>query len=229
VARRLSGERLVRRSSGEDAARYIQRLIFDGELRPGVRVPQDDIAQALGISRIPVREALIALERAGWVTIELHRGAFVSVLDEQGVRDHYDLYGMVYGLAARRAMARAGARLDASLPDIVVSLRSTTEPGPFLDLVNAFHGTVLSAARSPRIDVALRALSGLVPGNFFQLVPAAMRVERDGLTAIAAAIAGRDADAAAAAYQDMLRRQADNVVAVFRDRGILPSSERVTA
>ena len=229
MSRRLSGERLVRRSSGEDAARYIQRLIFDGELRAGARVPQDDIAQALGISRIPVREALIALERGGWVTIELHRGAFVSVLDEQGVRDHYDLYGIAYGLAVRRAVARAGTSLGTSLPDIVASLRSTTEPGPFLDLVNAFHDTVLTAARSPRIEVALRALSGLVPGNFFQLVPAAMQVERAGLTRIAAAVARRDADAAASGYQDMLRRQADNVVAVFRDRGVLPGHERVTA
>ncbi len=229
MSRRLSGERLVRRSSGEDAARYIQRLIFDGELRPGARVPQDDIAQALGISRIPVREALIALERGGWVTIELHRGAFVSVLDEQGVRDHYDLYGMVYGMAVRRAVARAGGALEASLPDIVASLRSATEPGPFLDLVNAFHDTVLSAARSPRIEVALRALSGLVPGNFFQLVPAAMQVERAGLTRIAAAVARRDADGAASGYLDMMRRQADNVVAVFRERGVLPADERVTA
>jgi DNA-binding GntR family transcriptional regulator len=229
VSRRLSGERLVRRSSGEDAARYIQRLIFDGELRPGARVPQDDIAQALGISRIPVREALIALERAGWVTIELHRGAFVSVLDEQGVRDHYDLHGIAYGLALRRAIARAGPKLDASLPHIVASLRSTTEPGPFLDLVNAFDDTVLSAARSPRIEVALRALSPLVPGNFFQLVPAAMQVQRTGITTVAAAIARRDGDGATVGYREMMRRQADNVAGVFRERGVLSAAERVTA
>jgi len=221
VARRLSGERLVRRSSGEDAARYIQRLIFDGELQPGSRVPQDEIAQALGISRIPVREALIALERAGWVTIELHRGAFVNVLDERGVRDQYELYGMVYGLAVRRAIARGAAGLQASLPGIVASLEVTSEPEPFQELVLAFHAAVLAAARSPRIEVALRALTGLVPGNFFLLVPAAIEVERDGLRAIAAAVADRDADRAAAGYEAMLRRQADNVVAAFRTRGVL--------
>jgi DNA-binding GntR family transcriptional regulator len=221
VARRLSGERLVRRSSGEDAARYIQRLIFDGELGPGSRVPQDEIAQALGISRIPVREALIALERAGWVTIELHRGAFVSVLDEQGVRDQYELYGMVYGLAVRRAIARGAAGLQASLPAIVASLTVTAEPAPFQDLVLAFHAAVLAAARSPRIEVALRALTGLVPGNFFLLVPAAVQVERDGLRVIAAAVERRDADAAAAGYEAMLHDQADNVVAAFRVRGVL--------
>ena len=51
-----------RRSSGDQAALYIRRLIFDGQLRPGGRVPQDEVAKSLGISRIPVREALIALE-----------------------------------------------------------------------------------------------------------------------------------------------------------------------
>jgi DNA-binding GntR family transcriptional regulator len=68
---------LKRRSSGEAAALHIRKLIFDGYLRPGARVHQDDVARGLGISRIPVREALIALEQQGWVTIEPNRGAFV--------------------------------------------------------------------------------------------------------------------------------------------------------
>ena len=97
---------VVRRSSGEQAALHIRGLIFGGELRPGDRVPQDDIARTLGISRIPVREALIALEREGWVRIEMHRGAFISAIDAQVVRDHYELYGLVYGFAARRAFGR---------------------------------------------------------------------------------------------------------------------------
>ena len=75
------GAAMIRQSSGEQAAVHIRRLIFDGELRPGDRVPQDEIAHTLGISRIPVREALIALEREGWVTIEMHRGAFISAID----------------------------------------------------------------------------------------------------------------------------------------------------
>src|SRR5438094_8098082 len=103
--------RLARRSSGEDAATLIRRMIFDGELRPGERVPQDDVAAALGISRIPVREALIALEREGWVTIELHRGAFINALDEGTVRDNYELFGVTYGFAARRAVERGVADL----------------------------------------------------------------------------------------------------------------------
>ena len=85
---------------------YIRRLIFDGVLREGDRVPQDAIAEQLGLSRVPVREALLSLEREGWVTIKPHRGAFIGALDESVVRDHYELYGHVYSFAARRAAQR---------------------------------------------------------------------------------------------------------------------------
>src|SRR3954470_19651214 len=120
--------RLARRSSGDEAALLIRRMIFDGELRPGERVPQDDVAAMLGISRIPVREALIALEREGWVTIEMHRGAFVNALDEQEVRDHYELFGLVYSFAARRARARGGDGLVDRLGAIQKQLGATNDP-----------------------------------------------------------------------------------------------------
>src|ERR1700716_4658430 len=106
-----AGGGLQRQSSGEQAALYIRRLIFDGHLRPGTRVPQDEVAQALGVSRIPVREALIALEREGWVTIEMHRGSFVNALDARSVRDNYELFGLVFGFAAQRALDRSGPEL----------------------------------------------------------------------------------------------------------------------
>jgi DNA-binding GntR family transcriptional regulator len=60
------GEVFSRVSSGEQVRQYVRRRIFDGVLKQGQRVPQDAIAKTLGVSRIPVREALIALEREGW-------------------------------------------------------------------------------------------------------------------------------------------------------------------
>src|SRR5438270_13880879 len=96
---RVYEPRLTRRSSGDEAALLIRRMIFDGELRPGERVPQDDVAAMIGISRIPVREALIALEREGWVTIEMHRGDFVNALDVRSVGYSYALFGLVNVLA----------------------------------------------------------------------------------------------------------------------------------
>lgn len=211
---------LVRRSSGEQAALHIRRLIFDGVLRPGSRVPQDEIARALGVSRIPVREALIALEREGWVTIRLHRGAFINALDEQAVRDTYELFGMIYGFAARRAIDRGDGELVTRLREIERKVAATDDPVELGRLVVSFHNALVEAARSPRIEVVLRSMSGLVPGDFFLLVPAAVPIERRGIAAVRRAVAAGDGERAAREYERMMRRIGDEVVAVFAQRGL---------
>ena len=160
-----------RRSSGAHAAEHLRRLIFEGRLKPGERVPQDEVAEALGVSRIPVREALIALEREGWVTVELNRGAFVNALDADAVRDSYELFGLVYGFATRCAVARSDGSLVDRLAEIQKALKVTEDMDEFQRLTVEFHCAVVDAARSPRIKVVLRATTRLVSGNFFAQVP----------------------------------------------------------
>jgi DNA-binding GntR family transcriptional regulator len=211
----------TRRSSGSQVSEYIRQLIFEGVLRPGDRVPQDAIAEALSVSRIPVREGLIALEREGWVTIELNRGAFVNALDADAVRDSYELLGLVYGFATRRAIARAGERLVDELTEIEKGLRAATDdPDAFGDLTFKFHSTIVEASHSPRIKVMLRSTTGLVSGNFFEQIPGSIGVERRGSSAIVRALRKGDVDKAVADYQAMLKRQGDLVVKVFKDRGL---------
>lgn len=218
-------KRPVRHSSGDQAALYIRRLIFDGALRPDERVPQDEIARALGFSRIPVREALIALEREGWVTIELHRGAFINALSEQALRDHYELYGVVYGFAAQRALARSGVEMLDRLATIVDRLPDDENPSEMGHWTIAFHDTLVEGAGSPRIKVVLRAMSGMVPGNFFALVPGSTAIERRGLTAILRALRNNDGDRAAEEYCSMMRKQGDRVVSLFAARGLLDTPD----
>jgi DNA-binding GntR family transcriptional regulator len=224
VSRR--GPKLVRTPSGQYIASHIRRLIFEGELRAGMRVPQDAIASDLGVSRIPVREALIVLEREGWVTNEMHRGAFISALDEQAVHDHYELFGLIYGFAADRALARGAADLPQRLAGIQTSFARAGTTEELFDLSLAFHGAIIKAAVSPRINVALRAMSALVPGNFFELVPNALAVEKRGLAAIVRAMKQGDGERASAEYVKMMRQVGNKVAQLFNERGLFaPPSE----
>ena len=210
----------VRRSSAEHAARYIRRLIFDGALGPGERVPQDEVARVLGISRIPVREALIALEREGRVTIELHRGAFVSTISPVIVRDHYDLYGTICGFAARRALTRGGPDLADRLRRASDAMACCDDPVEFSRLAVEFNRTVLSEAGNPRIDLIVHSLAVLVPGPFFAEVPAAMGLQRKGVAAISRAARRGDQEAVAAEYERLMRQVGDKVVALFGAKGL---------
>ncbi|HWD55654.1 MAG TPA: GntR family transcriptional regulator [Acidimicrobiales bacterium] len=209
---------VVRKGSGEQAAAYIRQLIFDGQLQEGMRLAQDDVAKAVGVSRIPIREAIIALEREGWVTTKLHRGTFVNAFDEHVIRDHYELFGLVYGLAARRAGQRSSPEIVAHLTDLSKQIGETDDLVRIGELALAFHSAVVGAAHSPRITVVLRAMSALVPGPFFALVPRAVDSERKGVRAIVRAIRDGDGDRAAREYSKMLNKQAELVVDLFRDR-----------
>ena len=216
------GEGLARLSSGEQARLYVLRLIFDGVLRQGQRLPQDAIAAALGVSRIPLREALIALEQEGWVTIVKHHGVFVGSLDESVVRDHYELYGLFYGFAARRATERqGGVELARNLAPIQKRIAGAGEDlDEMFHATLAFHRVVVTAAQSPRIGSVLALMTGLVPGNFFELVPGTAALEKLGTAAVVREVRRENAEGAAAKYAAMLGKQGDLVVELFRRKGL---------
>ncbi|HEU5031013.1 MAG TPA: GntR family transcriptional regulator [Spirillospora sp.] len=216
----LPGQNLSRLTSGEQVRLYLRRLIFDGVLRQGQRVPQDAVARALGVSRIPVREALIALEREGWITILAHRGAFVNALDEPSVRDHYELYGLFYGFGARRAVERQGAELGERLAPLQKEIAAAGDAEALQELTARFHGLVVEAAQSPRLRNMLKQMTGIVPGNVFELVPGVPAAEKRGTAAIVRAMKKADAQAAEREYVTMLRGQGDLVVKLFRGRGM---------
>lgn len=217
------GNQLVRISSAEQIALHIRTLIFDGVLRPGMRIPQDAIAADLGVSRIPVREALIVLEHEGWVTIEMHRGAFINALDERAVHDHYELFGLIYGFAAQRALARAGSELPDTLAEIQKRFATATDPDDHQQQSIAFHGAIVRGAASPRINVALRAMSALFPGHFFEMVPSAVDVEKRGLAAIVRAMQSNDGERATVEYAKMMRQVGNKVVQLFEERSLFDS------
>jgi DNA-binding GntR family transcriptional regulator len=216
--------RLVRTSSAEHIAQHIRSLIFDGELLPGTRVPQDAIAEELGVSRIPIREALIALEREGWVTIEMHRGAFINSLDKQSIRDHYELLGLIYGFAAKRALTRTNGDIAERLAEIQSQFSHATDPEELQELSISFYSSIVKAAASPRITVALRAMSAMVPGNFFELVPGAIEVEKKGLAAMVRAMQKNDGERASVECVKMMRRLGNLVTLLFDQRSLFGPS-----
>ncbi len=214
-----------RRSSGDLVAVHIRSMIFNGELRQGDRVRQDEIARHLGMSRIPVREAIIALDREGWLTITPHRGAFVHGLDEDALRDHYELLGLVYGLAARRATERATDDELERLRDAQQQLAAADSPDTMHDANNEFLRTLLILARSPRLGSVMRNMSTVVPGNFFELISGSAAIQQAGTKRIVAAMKRRDPDAAAGACMRLLREQGDLVIKLLASRGMFAAVE----
>lgn len=188
----------------------------------GERVPQDDIAAELGVSRVPVREAVIALDREGWVMIQPHRGAFVVGLDENSTRDHYELLGRVYGYGARRTAERATPEQIASLAALHRQLQAATDPHEFTRLNLQFLRLLIGLAASRRVSSTVRLMAvSIVPGDFFAEVPEAIRVHKRHLRAVMKALKAADGEAAEAEIILTLRQEAGLVVDLLTQRGII--------
>jgi DNA-binding GntR family transcriptional regulator len=180
----------------EAVARHVRRLVFDGRLQPGQRLPQDDIARAVGVSRIPVREAIIALEREGWLRVEPHRGTFVNALDDRAITDRFALYGRFFGFAARRAIGRMTAADLEELTDLAARLARVNSAAAVERANDAYLSRLTDLAASSRLRTAFRSIAQVVPGNFFAAVPASIPIQNRGIAALHAAVEAGDADAA---------------------------------
>lgn len=101
-------------------------LILKGVLTPGQRINEPDVAARLGVSRVPVREALRELESSGLVVARKHSGVFVRELAAPEIRDLYQMRGLLDGFAGRQAAqlpAPAKAALLAVLDDSLQAMK----------------------------------------------------------------------------------------------------------
>ena len=216
-----TSSRLSRPSSGERAVKYMRDLIVDGALSAGTRIPQNDIAQALGISKIPLREALVVLEGEGWITIEAHKGAFVNELTADVVSDHFGMYGLLLGFAAQRAIERGSPNLASDLRGIRKKFVSVTVAAEKGQLAVEFNKAVVAAARSSRLAAILRSMRGFPLPDFYSLVPSVARTQAVQMNAVVAAVEARDEGAALDAYVRLMSGAARGITEVLRDRGVL--------
>jgi DNA-binding GntR family transcriptional regulator len=216
---------LARPSSGEQVAAWIRHQIVTGALRRGDRVAQEDVARELGLSRIPVREALVALDREGWVTMQPHRGAFVHGVDDAWVRDHYEILGALYGLAAARAAVRGTADECDTLRTLHTRLKQDDSALSFDATNHALMQHLLAMARAPRLVTALRSVTAIVPGNFFAEVPGTMSTQRAGIARVVRAVNDRDGVTSRKEMETLLERQGAAVVKVLGERGVIADGE----
>jgi DNA-binding GntR family transcriptional regulator len=158
------------------------------------------------------------------VTIELHRGAFVNALTENIVRDHYQLYGMLYGFCVERALKRSGSAVADTLPALVDEFTRAVTPEEADRVAVRFADVVIEGAQSPRTRNILSAMSRLIPGSLFTIVPGALDVEGAGLRKVAKAVRAGDGARAAAAYSELMDKLGELCVAEFARRGLFEHS-----
>lgn len=109
------------------AVRILRDMFLSGELEPGQRIIESEMAGRLHLSRGPVREALRMLEKEGVVRIVPRRGTFVAELSPEDIYEVYSLRAVIEGLAARILAERAGPDVVAELEECVVGMEASKD------------------------------------------------------------------------------------------------------
>lgn len=109
----------------DEASRVIRDMILTGKLPAGTRLRQEGLARKLGISRTPLREALMRLEQEGLITMLPQGGLRVVALDAEGAVELYDIREVLDGLAARLSALRNDGKWLRSLERHLVKMEKS--------------------------------------------------------------------------------------------------------
>lgn len=194
-------EKAPRKMLGQSAYQAILDFIREGVYAPGERLREEEVAERLGVSRTPVREALGRLQEKGLLQAAPGRGLAIATLDTEDVFELYAMRGELEGLVARFAAQHATEAEIANLEQLNTQFAAARSPKEAARVNRAFHARLYAAARNRYLRAAVQDLHetiALLPRTTF------VREKRLGAAAeehagILAAVAARNAPAAAEA------------------------------
>lgn len=192
-----------------DNFKPLRELVFDalreaiiaGRLEPGQRLLENQLAEELGVSRTPVREAIRKLELEGFVVMVPRRGAYVASISLKDVTDVFEIRGALEGLAAQLAAERATDEEIEHMERHLVEIGRSVEQRDVVKLVEldtGFHELLYVASRNQRLGQILNLLREQIQRFRTQTLahPERMKVALEEHRRIVEALAMRDPELA---------------------------------
>ena len=170
-------------TSAERTLAALRELILDGDLRPGTRLGEVELAERLGVSRTPVREALSRLAAEGLVEMIANRGARVATWTVAELEGVFDLRATLEPQLTEYAVPNAAPADVEALTELAQRMVDVGSPGPGQDLDalvplnRAFHDRLVALADHPTLATALAGAihPPIVLRNFHAYDEASMR------------------------------------------------------
>ena len=186
----ISDIKLINTTVRAQAASELRDRILTGRLRPGDRLDLDELTAEFGISRTPVREALLELSYEGLVAIAPRSGIAVVGITPDDAVDNFAILAALAGKGAELATGRITPEERRHLRALAAAIDDAD------DVVAAnrhFHRAINLAARSPRLLTYVRQAQRVVPGNYFELFPEQAKRSRSEHAALLDAMERGDA------------------------------------
>jgi DNA-binding GntR family transcriptional regulator len=196
----------------EEVAELLRQRIFKRELTPGSWIDELKIAEAYGISRTPLREALKVLAAEGLVTMKVRRGAYVTEVSERDLTDVYHLLGLLESDATGVVATTATQPQIEALQKLHQELEDAAKPGEqdrerFFEVNERFHMLLLEIANNRWRDQMVADLRKVMKLNRHNSLLKSGRIDESlkEHRALIAAISKRDPELARRRMQEHFR------------------------
>lgn len=215
AAKPSATNRLVRRTTSELVVEALRDRILSGAIPPGSPLRQELLAEELGVSRIPVREAIRQLSAEGLVDAIPHRGAFVSMLSRAEVEELFDIRLRLEPWLIHEAATQISEE-ELALAEQCVARMDTAGPEQWGQLNWQLHEGLYRAAQRPAALAIVRGLHEKSERYFrFQVVNAPIRQQaHQEHMALISLCRGRQADQAQAVLERHIGDAAEQILAI---------------
>ncbi len=143
----------------------LKRQILTGKIDPGTRMMEVELAEDMGVSRTPIREAIRKLEKEGLVVIEPRKGAYASQISTKDMVDILEVRQTMEGLAAYFAATRMTQEQKESLADVSASYNEAVKTGNTGDMIKydtLFHHIIVESSGNKVLLQMIEQLQELV-------------------------------------------------------------------
>lgn len=143
----------------------LKLLILTGKISPGMRLMEEELAEDMGVSRTPIREAIRKLEKEGLITIEPRRGAYVSQISTKDMVEILEVRQNMEGLAAELAAQRMTDEDKEKLREIAKNYESAVAAGDMTEMIRcdtAFHHIIVEATQNKILIQMVEQLQEMV-------------------------------------------------------------------
>ncbi len=143
----------------------LKMQILTGAIVPGTRMMEVDLAEEMGVSRTPIREAIRKLEKEGLVTIEPRRGAYASMISTQDMVEILEVRQDLEGLAAYFAASRMTDEEMAELKEVAEAYNKAVREGNMQDMIHhdtIFHRIIVDSCNNKILVNMVEQLQELV-------------------------------------------------------------------
>lgn len=190
----------------------LRQAILKGNLKPNERLVQAEIAEQLGVSRMPVREALKTLELEGLVSLEPHKGAIVNPLTLEDIDEIYELRTLLEPFTLKKSIPNLTAGDIASLEKLHEEMLGTTDIATYVKLNNQFHNLSLSGSNSKRLHGLMARVSHGIAKDTPYVIPDQIEKSNIEHAGILHAIKAGDVETACSEYAHHIKRTHEDLI-----------------